>query len=442
MTTPTASAAVIYCPALTESDPGKAIDGMAQRLARSLDYSRSEISDRYVVRNAAPQDYGNASRTEVREIVCVPKDKNPETEGVVTHRVYLLDYLPLLDAESDHGFFRQVADLLVLGAMMLLRFLGAMFGADSLGVRQKLSVFIGGLALGSVVLYLALLVGGLLRIAVAPATADGAKPAATQTAPATDAAGAAAAPTIASRFAEGADAAWRVLEQRWPQLASIAGLLGITAAGLRRRLEAEVVRNLRFFRYVEQSDCRASCVGRFNALLEHALEAGPARVDVIAYSLGSMVALDALFPAGKVQSLRRAKVTSLTTIGCPFDFVRTFWNGYFDGRDASGKVPEWRNVYSPVDLLGSNFSNADGEAAPTHGINASQRAGKTQEASSGGAPSAVPAKNIYYDAMNRRELSLFDVLTFTAWQAHGQYWVEAQPDADSCFKVFVTEVYP
>lgn len=429
-------AAVIYCAALNESEPSKAIDGAAQRLARSLDYSRREISDRYVVRNAAPKDYGEASRAEVREIVCVPKDKNPETEGVVTHRVYHLDYLPLLDAESDHGFFRQLADLVVLGVMMLLRFLGAMFGADSLGARQKISVFLGGLALGSVVLYIALLVGGLLHIAVAPPSAEAPKSEEVRASSVP-----AETPTVGTRFTEGAEAAWALLEKRWPQLVSIAGLLGITAAGLRRRLEAEVVRNLRFFRYVEKSDCRASCVGRFNALLEHVLEAGPARVDVIAYSLGSMVALDALFPAGGSQALRRAKVTSLTTIGCPFDFVRTFWKDYFERRDASGRVPEWRNVFSPVDLLGSNFANAGGEAAPTHGINASKRAGKPV-AAVGGTPTAVPKKNIYYDAMNRRELSLLDVLTFTAWQAHTQYWVEGQPDADSCFKVFVTEVYP
>jgi hypothetical protein len=81
-------------------------------------------------------------------------------------------------------------------------------------------------------------------------------------------------------------------------------------------------------------------------------------------------------------------VHTLVTIGCPFDFVRTFWSDYFDeSRDYTDKVPlRWLNVYSPVDVLGSNFRNdpQPGDA------NINIRAEQVNSASGVPAPTNVP----------------------------------------------------
>jgi len=200
---------------------------------------------------------------------------------------------------------------------------------------------------------------------------------------------------------------------------------------------------LRFGRYMESATVRATCTGIFNELLEHLLGRPSSRVDVVAYSLGSLVTLDALFPADGQRTARATRIATLTTVGCPFDLVRTFWPAYFAGREVCAPDLKWFNVYSPVDLLGSNFTNADGLIEkPTHGINAADPLHVAAPTAPESLPSIAPALNLFYDPMGRRELGLVDALLGGAYRAHAQYWVPGQPAAESCYKRFVPLVYP
>lgn len=478
-------AAVIYCPAMNESDASQAIDGVAQRLARTLDHHSEPIGTAYRVRAAAPEDYGAQGRTEVRELLRVDPGKNPETEGVVTHRVYFLDYLPLLDDDTPaSNLLLRTANLLWQCVKLTVRFTAACAVAESFSKRQKLSVFVGGLALAGVLLYTGLAVGTVARlvydawsqpatpaavVATAPAPASPAHAVAAAPAGAIAGAPAASVPATPAKtsvaaqpgqplgdrilswisrapgrlghwLAELPGRVWRWLGSAKAKTIAVLGALGLSVSGLRAMLDRSVTMTLRFCRYLDAGAARASCTGKFNALLEHVLESTPSRVDVVAYSLGSLVALDSLYPPEGCPNTRVGHVRTLTTIGCPFDFVRTFWEQYFDGRSATATGLRWLNVYSPVDVLGSNFANDDGlKARATRGINGSSRTARDQDAAAG---DAAPGENLFYDPMGRRELTLWHAIVFEGFVAHERYWVAGQPDAESCYECFVPRLYP
>ena len=50
---------------------------------------------------------------------------------------------------------------------------------------------------------------------------------------------------------------------------------------------------------------------------------------------------------------------TIATIGCPFDLVRMLVPAYPAGRrKGTDGDPHWVNVYTPTDLLASNFADA------------------------------------------------------------------------------------
>ena len=81
-----------------------------------------------------------------------------------------------------------------------------------------------------------------------------------------------------------------------------------------------------------------------------------------AYSFGSIIALDALFPYGGGEPSKRIQQSAelICTIGCPYEFVATYYNSYYQFRsqDAVKKLAmKWYNVYMLEDALSSNFRN-------------------------------------------------------------------------------------
>jgi pimeloyl-ACP methyl ester carboxylesterase len=170
--------------------------------------------------------------------------------------------------------------------------------------------------------------------------------------------------------------AWVRLQLPWLQT----GILSITVLGFAFRF------NLKEFltRWATETTCastylafgnrRNQILGHLAELLQH-LGSKPGvdyqKVHLVGYSFGSIVAMDALFQDSEV-SRTYGRLSNLVTIGCPYDFVRTFCRAdYFTGRyrweerdvqsDSSAPpqpptVPQsWINVYSPADLLASNF---------------------------------------------------------------------------------------
>lgn len=112
--------------------------------------------------------------------------------------------------------------------------------------------------------------------------------------------------------------------------------------------------------YLAYGTGRNEIVGRLARLLDHVgsrPDVTYRNVHLVGYSFGSVVALDSVYQDSEVNETFR-QVTTLSTIGCPADFIRTYWMDYFVGRHQMEKPEKkvyWVNVYAPADVLSSNF---------------------------------------------------------------------------------------
>ena len=121
-------------------------------------------------------------------------------------------------------------------------------------------------------------------------------------------------------------------------------------------------------------------------------------------------------------------MTSLTTVGCPFDLVRMLQPSYFEGRFAATTAgPRWTNIYDPIDVLGSNFRNDNQQGPATIGVQVPDTGGM-----------ALPAANIAWNPGQR--LGLVSGLMLASLRVHAQYW-GANPRAESALGYVVAELF-
>lgn len=139
---------------------------------------------------------------------------------------------------------------------------------------------------------------------------------------------------------------------------------------------------------------RPEIVGRMARLLEHLRDDPQVKytsVHLVGYSFGSVVAIDCIYQDSEV-SAAFDNVATLATIGCPADFIRTYWRDYFVNRHAPSARVRWLNVYAPTDVLASNFRDGD-----FCGYGADKKVGRRGDDKAVGialyrkAPPAVPA---------------------------------------------------
>jgi hypothetical protein len=158
-----------------------------------------------------------------------------------------------------------------------------------------------------------------------------------------------------------------------------------------------------------------------------------ANIRILAYSFGSIVALDTIYPttAPPVESMRR--LTSLVTIGSPFDFVRAVSPNWGQGRHCLPGVPaSWTNVFSTIDLLGSNFRD-DRESTDATVDAVSVADGPPQDAV------LKPTQN---EAWNLGiALSLGNLLEFYGFAGHGLYWGADDEDDSNVFDYLIPTLY-
>jgi hypothetical protein len=91
------------------------------------------------------------------------------------------------------------------------------------------------------------------------------------------------------------------------------------------------------------------------------------RLHVVCNSFGSVVAIDSLFPTGGSEPAKRVRdVHTLITVGCPFDFIRS----YFDARGGFAGVPrQWLNIYREDDVAGFRGHGCYWTPGETHDCN-------------------------------------------------------------------------
>ena len=103
---------------------------------------------------------------------------------------------------------------------------------------------------------------------------------------------------------------------------------------------------------------------RIQGNLEHLIEyisenECQCEIHIHAYSFGSIIAMDYLFPYGsKISVNTRSFCKGLISIGNPYEFVKSVYPRFFDGRLEQLKNDFfWINIYSSADPLASNFRN-------------------------------------------------------------------------------------
>ena len=188
--------------------------------------------------------------------------------------------------------------------------------------------------------------------------------------------------------------------------------------------------------YVAHDRRKPTVAGNFAALLESVLESGVPyrRVHVLAYSFGSIVAIDCLFQRQEPPE-RFKRIDALVTVGSPFDIIRSFWPEYFAGRQCAGaEAPRWLNVFSPDDVMSSNFRDdsrpdATASAGVPTGARAAAAAPGTAEEDLG-----KPVNIVYEWTQHSRRRGLTErLLRFSA--LHRTYWGD-----DDTAQTFLDEI--
>jgi hypothetical protein len=156
-------------------------------------------------------------------------------------------------------------------------------------------------------------------------------------------------------------------------------------------------------------------------------------IHIISYSFGAIVAIDSLFPSGRQPGERFNNVNTLVTIGCPFDFLRVFWPGYFNKRQGLIDSPKrWLNIYSPVDIFASNFRDDSKNCEAEKTVNLTNLQDDVK----------LKPKNIVYSCgLEIEELSFWAWLTLMGIRAHTMYWEPQFESEISCFDILIPKMY-
>jgi hypothetical protein len=402
--TPGSRIAVVWVPGLFAT-ANSAIDAIARRLAYALDRRAASAGARFTVDARLEEiDRGKAGKVRRASIMRVDGDKEAPAVDL-----FELDYAPtLLRPHLEATALRRwlEATWVVINGVMLA--LGTYRHGRAKSAMEKLQLVVGACWLVVLVGYVWLL---FLALVVA----------------------------IDTLF-EVDIWAWLGVPPDWPTLSRIVGGLLVLALGasatipaMRARLEAAGAATISAFAYLRVGRQRSALTGRLADLVEHVAEAGDAyrRIDIVSNSFGSLIALDTLFPQGAAPEPRLAMVKGLVTIGCPFDAMRAIWPAYGQGRQALEGAPAgWLNVYSPVDVFGSNFRDDAAEGASALPVvEASTSAGHT------------PVNHVFRTGESAETLSLATVLVLGGFRAHSRYWGDQEEAENTCFNAIVSALF-
>lgn len=172
--------------------------------------------------------------------------------------------------------------------------------------------------------------------------------------------------------------------------------------------------------YLSVGAQRLLMMGKLTRLIETMAEANEqAEIEIHSYSFGSVLAIDVMFPYESVANTRIQKsVTKLITIGCPFDFIDTYWRNYFSDRKVSNMaLTSWHNVNSDLDVLSTKFT--DNKTKQMKFI-ASEAFWKT-----------FNNIDLTYNMVNPKQVSLVQMFLFYGLKAHQMYW-DQHVDSKSC----------
>lgn len=198
------------------------------------------------------------------------------------------------------------------------------------------------------------------------------------------------------------------------------------------------------------TETRSRLTKQLSHLLEHiGTKNDYRRIHLIAYSFGSIIALDLVFPPKDEAIHRSPQIDTLVTIGCPFSYIR-MWNDYFEQRKVSDKAPEWLNVYVVTDLLATNFREQDQEGS------GEEKRGEIKEEERGimleTGSQRFPRENRLYRPRGRGSrgrrwpwgwltTKYYSWRTAITYDVHYDYWGKEKWEEPECFELIVKKIY-
>lgn len=436
MITPSQQQAIIYIPGITRHrDQNKSIESFAYRIKKAIDINSTEGTSKYGV-DIQKRNFGKDDKLECK-VANIYKWNGDKKVGV--YDIYELDYNNELTGKfQDQNVFLKTIWLFYALMSKFPRVLHVLVnsGIKGISIRDKVQAFLLGFILFCLSAYGLTLISALMAelgdkfylINIPPITKiieippvqvpDILIPAYNLLAFTAD--------KLYSFFAIIILNMKNLIVAYREYVLSSAAAIFLLLPDFRNSVTNTATDYLCLVNYFNIGERRLTIIGKFEELLENVMERERKyeAINVYAYSFGSIIALDTLFPYdGRTSERIRTKVNSLVTIGCPYDFIRVYWPNYFANRKKSNiKLHSWYNIYSAVDILSSNFRNDAQEKDPEFAI------------SEGTYPS-----NIVFNVISPQQMNFLSMLMLTGLRSHAMYWDDTECSA-SCFSSLFQEM--
>ena len=451
--------AILYIPGLG----GETLDATALRIASAFDMGAQSAAAEFELEAGQDEDYSlhedKSLKTKIRTIRRTEPDKDPHK--VVD--VYEFAYVDSLIADQlEKNVLEKGLRLVLQLAINTPRLIGAFFGnKEQKTFREKLQFISATLLLSLLVVYLVVLSIAVIDTVrqISQIRQKEAMISPLSTSPETAAEGSNI--TGQTSTNQGQDQRLRISQL----FVIIMAVIEVLYPKLKQSFTDAAVEYTSVMEYLGLGTHRQVLGGQLLELIDHIAAQGYRKIHIVAFSFGSIVALDNLFPTELVAAARIREIHTLVTIGCPFDLIRVFWPDYFTKRAIVASAPKlWINVYSPIDIMASNFRNDRdiGEPEPKNaiplgltrdpGVRATHAWPVHQESlailrksyplKNDPSTKLIPHMNIVWRVGGpAKKMSLFEFLTLAGLEAHGSYW-EAKPESDiTAFSPIIEEIY-
>lgn len=179
--------------------------------------------------------------------------------------------------------------------------------------------------------------------------------------------------------------------------------------------------------YMQRGSQKTVILGNLELLVDYISEHEKnCRIHLHAYSFGSILALDYVYPFGNNPSKNAERFCeAIITIGTPFEFVKSYYPKFYKNRRLElGDKLHWLNVYSIADALGTNFRKDAKIGDSQFGIEAK---------------SHKPV-NLNYEVAAHNPNSIIDFISLYSIKVHGLYW-DPQVEGQSCLGLIYEEMH-
>jgi pimeloyl-ACP methyl ester carboxylesterase len=233
--------------------------------------------------------------------------------------------------------------------------------------------------------------------------------------------------------------------------------LGLANPKLRSDFEETMNHMLAAIEYFRIGFARNMTTGRFYDLYDDLCKATDRydRVNVMGYSFGALVALDALFYTRGVDQTRTDRLGDLITIGAPITLAQNFWPKHFDTIYANfspGGDHQWINAQCALDVLAAPILDrppdpiiaagaAVANVAKQKGSWAARRPAElarqtTDVSTDPGDPNNINFSrkiNLDYSGWYPLDLNVPEFFSLAAIRAHAMYWTPRSEPAYNAF---------